>query len=215
MGTAQNVEIYKRHGAGDNLFGVSFANLGQLKRKIKTDHELAFELWETGNVDAQTLATMVVDKRQFTEADADAWLSGISYYMLVDLLADVVSGAPCCQTKMQEWMGSDQEYTKQCGYVVLSSYLKNGGDLDSPLCRSILQDIEKNIHAAPNRARHAMNMAMIAIGVYKKDLTELALEHAGRIGQVQVDHGQTRCHTPDAVEYIKRGRGRRGPGAHL
>ena len=215
MGTAQNVEIYKRHGAGGNLFGVSFANLGQLKQKIKTDHELAFELWETGNVDARTLATMIVDKRRFTSENADAWLNDTSYYMLVDLLAEVVAGSPCCNEKMQEWMQSGEEPRKQCGYAVLCSLMKNGGDVDSDECRTILENIEASIHASPNRARHAMNMAMIAIGIYKKELTEVAIEHASRVGKVEVDHGQTRCHTPDAAEYIKRGRGRRGPGALL
>ena len=36
-GTAQNIKIYKRHGAVGNMFGVSFANLGKLKKKIKVD----------------------------------------------------------------------------------------------------------------------------------------------------------------------------------
>jgi|GEM_PF-2575689 hypothetical protein len=54
MGTAQNVKIYKRHGAGDNLFGVSFANLKLLKKQIKTDHKLAEKLWRTGNSDEST-----------------------------------------------------------------------------------------------------------------------------------------------------------------
>lgn len=34
LGTAQNVKVYQRHGAGDNLFGVSFANLYKLQKKI-------------------------------------------------------------------------------------------------------------------------------------------------------------------------------------
>jgi len=38
MGTSQNIKIYKNHGAGDNLFGVSFANLKLLQKKIKIDH---------------------------------------------------------------------------------------------------------------------------------------------------------------------------------
>ena len=33
--TAQNVKVYKRHGAGDDVFRVSFANLNKLKRQIK------------------------------------------------------------------------------------------------------------------------------------------------------------------------------------
>ena len=61
MGTVQNRKIYRRHGAGEKLYGVSFANLGKLKKHIKTDHQLAQRLWASGNVDARTLATMVGD----------------------------------------------------------------------------------------------------------------------------------------------------------
>ena len=44
MGTAQNVKVYQRHGAGDNLFGVSFANLRELQKAIGRDQALAMEL---------------------------------------------------------------------------------------------------------------------------------------------------------------------------
>ena len=35
MGTAQNRKIYARHGVGETMFGVSFANLNTLKKQIK------------------------------------------------------------------------------------------------------------------------------------------------------------------------------------
>jgi 3-methyladenine DNA glycosylase AlkD len=41
LGTEQNRKIYRRHGAGEDVYGVSFAHLKDLKKKIKTDHELA------------------------------------------------------------------------------------------------------------------------------------------------------------------------------
>lgn len=44
-GTAQNRKIYARHGADpENLFGVSFANLNILAKKIKPNHKLAKKL---------------------------------------------------------------------------------------------------------------------------------------------------------------------------
>ncbi len=46
-GTEQNRKTYKNHGAKEPLFGVSFANLKLLKKKIKKDHDLAILLWET------------------------------------------------------------------------------------------------------------------------------------------------------------------------
>jgi len=54
MGTAQNKKVYARYGAGENIFGVSFANLKILTKKIKKDHALAVRLWESGNVNSMT-----------------------------------------------------------------------------------------------------------------------------------------------------------------
>jgi 3-methyladenine DNA glycosylase AlkD len=31
-----------------------------IAKKIKTDHELALKLWDTGNVEAQLLATLII-----------------------------------------------------------------------------------------------------------------------------------------------------------
>ena len=49
MGTAQNRKLYARHGIGTDMYGVSYANLTKLKKKIKRDHELALSLWASGN----------------------------------------------------------------------------------------------------------------------------------------------------------------------
>jgi 3-methyladenine DNA glycosylase AlkD len=45
------------YGAGKHQFGVPMGDIRKLAKKIKINHELALELWKTGNVDAQFLAT--------------------------------------------------------------------------------------------------------------------------------------------------------------
>jgi hypothetical protein len=77
-------------------------------------------------------------------------------------------------------------------------------DISDADCRAILKTIEKEIHDSPNRARHAMNSALIAIGIYRPALTQEAIAAARRIGKVEVDHGETSCVTPDAVPYIQK-----------
>jgi hypothetical protein len=47
-----------------------------------------------------------------------------------------------------------------------------------------------------------MNSALIAIGIRNPKLQKLALAVAKEIGEVEVDHGDTSCKTPDAAEYI-------------
>ena len=209
MGTSQNVKVYQRHGAGDSVYGVSFANLGRLRKKIGRNHELALALWESGNMDARTLATMVVDVQRLTPLDIDKWMGDIHYYVLVDLFADALSRSPFALEKMKEWMKSKEESRKQCGYSLLASMLKNHVRIGENEAKQILETIEREIHSSPNRARHAMNMALIAIGVYQPDMTELAIDHARKIGKVEVDHGETRCRTPDAEDYIRTGKGKR------
>lgn len=212
MGTAQNRKTYARHGAGENMFGVSFANLNALKKQIGTDHQLAEQLWQTGNVDAMSLATMIADPQQFTANAADVWLRQVDYAVLGGLLASVIARSSLAPRKIAKWTRSRQELVRQVGYDLLCATLKESPDtLDDETCTRYLQTIEEQIHDSPNMARHSMNQAVIAVGIYKPSLREAAIASAGRIGKVQVDHGQTGCKTPDAIAYIIRAAARQKP----
>ncbi|MED1116921.1 DNA alkylation repair protein, partial [Bacillus paramycoides] len=79
-GTEQNRKTFKNHGAKEPLFGVSFANLKLLKKKIKKNHDLANSLWETKNMDAMTLATMILDPKKLTSEQLNRWVQQVDYY---------------------------------------------------------------------------------------------------------------------------------------
>ena len=83
------------------------------------------------------------------------------------------------------------------------------GDFPEGYFEKFLTTIEARIHSSPNRVRDAMNMALISIGLLGGTLREQAMAAAKRIGEVEVDHGETGCKTPDAVEYIRRAEARR------
>jgi hypothetical protein len=80
--------------------------------------------------------------------------------------------------------------------------------LEEALFERYLETIETDIHQAKNRTRHAMNSALIAIGLRSTGLRNKALAAAARIGKVEVDHGETGCTTPDAAAYIRKGSAR-------
>ncbi|MEM9354114.1 MAG: DNA alkylation repair protein [Planctomycetota bacterium] len=213
-GTPQNVKVYRRHGAQGELFGVSFAELKKLKKQIGVDHALAEELWATGNADAMSLATMVADPAELTKSAADRWLRGVDYYMVGDLFAGLVARSPVGLSRYEKWSGSKREYPRQVGYAVLASLLVNDADgVADAVCKEALGTIEAEIHGSQNRARHAMNNALISIGSFKPDLAVAAVETAGRIGPLEVDHGETGCKTPDAAAYIEKTLASRADGA--
>src|SRR5882672_12715599 len=72
-GSAQTRKTYARHGAAEPMFGVSFATLKTLVKRIRVDHELALALWETGNFDARNLAVKIADPAEMKPSDLDRW----------------------------------------------------------------------------------------------------------------------------------------------
>src|SRR6185436_10952683 len=100
---------------------------------------------------------------------------------------------------------SPDEFLREMGYGILGVRLKDDpGSVSDADAEKVLATIEKDIHRSPNRARHAMNGALISIGIFKPGLRGKAIEAAGRIGKVEVDHGETNCRTPDAAAYIEK-----------
>src|SRR5687767_4631063 len=101
---AQNAKA----GAGDKQFGVSLGDIRTLAKKIKTDHELALALWETGNVDAQFLATLLIQPKKLSARDMDRMVRSISFVRVADwLISYVVRQHPDKEALRQDWMQSD------------------------------------------------------------------------------------------------------------
>jgi len=204
MGTAQNRKVYARHGIGTEMYGVSYANLTKLKKKIKCDHDLAVSLWATGNFDARVLATMIADPSQLKSTELEAWSKDLNNYGVMDAFAALVKQTPHVQQKMEKWTKSKKEFIGACGWQLLSHLAQQDEDLPNAFFEKYLEIIERDIHSSKNRTRYSMNSALIGIGMRNSKLEKKATAAAKRIGKVEVDHGQTGCKTPDAVSYIKK-----------
>ncbi|MGJ5818437.1 DNA alkylation repair protein [Paludibaculum fermentans] len=202
LGTEQARKIYRRHGAVDPMFGVSFAHLGKLQKKIKRDHALAAQLWATGNFDARVLGTMIADPQAMTPAELDRWVKDLEGAPLTDLFGKFAAQTTHARKMREKWMKSKEEFTAQAGWLLLSYAVSGGEDLSDDYLKETLSFIEKHIHGSMNRVRHSMNGVLINIGVHREPLRPLVLATAARIGKVVVDHGETSCETPDAAAYI-------------
>jgi 3-methyladenine DNA glycosylase AlkD len=209
LGTEPNRKTYRRHGVGDDVYGVSYAHLKDLKKKIRTDHALAEGLWASGNHDARILATMVADPRRLDQATLDAWAAGLHNYVESDALGTLAASAPNAREVMGHWLASDGEWTGAAGWHVLALVARQDGDLPDEYFERFLGTIERDLPESPNRVRHEMNGALIAIGLRNPALREKALAAAARIGPVHVDHGDTACQTPDAAAYIAKAEARK------
>lgn len=204
-GTEKNRAIYLRHGAGENQYGVSFKDLRALAKRIGQDQVLARSLWATRNADARLLACMVAEPSRMDDEELDAWIADISYYVLVDeFVADVASQVGGVRPRMERWIRSARDWTAQAGWDLAAALAARDPALPDRFFLDLLAKIESEIGQAGNRTRHAMNGALIAIGLRNEDLRDAAVTAASRIGPVVVDHGETGCVTPAAIPYIRK-----------
>jgi 3-methyladenine DNA glycosylase AlkD len=203
-GTEQNRKVYSRHGVKGAMFGVSYAHLGAMVKKIKKDHELACALWKTGNHDARVLATMIADPAQLTMPLIEKWVGDLDNYVLTDALSKLAGQSAEARRWADQFGRSGDEFAGHFGWNLVAYQALTDQEATDDYFRGLIETIEKKIHKAKNRVRHAMNGALIAIGMRNPALGRLAIEAAKRIGPVEVDHGETGCKTPDAVAYIQK-----------
>jgi 3-methyladenine DNA glycosylase AlkD len=203
-GTAQNRKVYRRHGVGENMYGVSFADLRLLAKQIKIDHDLAVQLWSTGNHDAQVLATLIADPARFDAKALDAWSKDLENYVITDQFAGLVARTRYWQKKAEKWHRARGEWIGRAGWNLIGQLALHQPDLPASYFAPYLIEIETGIHQQKNRVREAMNNALITIGIRDAALQEKALSVAHTIGPVEIDHGETNCKTNDATEYILR-----------
>lgn len=211
LGTEQNRKIYRRHGAREDVYGVSYAYLKDLKKKVKVDHGLAEGLWKSGNHDARIFAVMIADPKKMDDAALEEWVASVANYPESDAFGDLAARSPASRKAAERWIESDQEWIASAGWRTLAQLALNsdGAGMTDQDFERLLARIEKDVHSAMNRVRHEMNGALIAIGLRSPELQEKALAASARIGKVKVDHGETGCKTPDATPYILKAAERR------
>ncbi len=203
-GSAQTRKTYRRHGMQGDMFGVSYAVLGKMKKKIKVDQPLAEQLWATGNFDARFFATMIADPATISVRTLNAWAKDLTDRHLAGALSNVAAEAPSAKKQMEKWTAAKSEMIGCAGWHTLASMARQNNGLSDAYFERYLVIIESKIHSGKNWMKYAMNNALINIGVRNRKLERKTIAAAKRIGRIEVDHGETGCKTPDVVPYIKK-----------
>ena len=207
LGTASYKRTMMVHGAREPIFGVKISDLKKIVRRVGPDHQLALDLFDTGNYDAMYLAGLVADPTRMTRKDLQHWLNhaycpGISGCTV----AWVAAESPHGWVMGLKWIKSPKELHAAAGWSTLSSLAgrRDDAELDIPAYKKLLEHVAKTIHTQPNRVRYAMNNFVIAVGCFIKPLHKVALAAAKAIGEVSVDMHGTSCKVPFAPDYIRK-----------
>ncbi len=208
LGSDSYKKVMRSHEVREPFYGVKISDLKKIQRRVGgTAHELALELWASGNYDAMYLAGLIADDARMTKADLKRWLSeaycgGLAEYSV----PWVAAGSSHGYALAKEWIDSPKERVASAGWATLSSLVttKPDSELDLPELKRLLQRVAREIHGAPNRVRYVINGFVIAVGGAVTSLTAEAVKVGREIGEVEVDMGGTSCKVPSAPDYIEK-----------
>lgn len=205
QGTEQTRKTFLRHGLKGPQFGVKVADLKTILKTIKGDQALALALWETDNSDARYLAGLLADPKKLSAETLQQWAETATWSMQAEYaVAWNAAESGHGWALGRRWLEDPREMVATAGWHTLIGCLSltPDADLDLPAVSALLQSIPARLPTALNRVRAAMNMYVIGVAGSVSPLLDEARAMAVRLGQVEVDVGDTSCVIPLATAYI-------------
>lgn len=191
----------KKKGAGDKQFGVRMGDIRKLAKKLKTNHELAFELWETENIDARLLAILLLQPKDLSAKEVDKLVRSEKYHWIADWLNSyIVKNHPDNETLRKEWMQTDDPMAARAGWNLTSIRIEKSPEgLDIP---ALLNRLEAEMGDADSSIQWTMNFALVQIGINFPAYRNRALAIGEKLG-VYSDYPTSKgCTSPFAPIWI-------------
>ena len=190
-----------KHGAGEDQFGVKLGDIRELAKKIGPDHELALALWESGNIDAQLLATLLIKPKGLSAEEMDRMVRSVTFVQVADWLnAYVVKQHPQKETLRQKWMPVRDRWAARAGWSLTSERVqKNPDGLDLP---ALLDRIESEMAKADPVVQWTMNGTLAGIGIHFAKHRKRAIAIGEKLGIYRDYPVSKGCTSPFAPIWI-------------
>ena len=104
----------------DRALGISHGVQRDIARKIKRNHERAFELWESGIMEAQFIASVTADPKRFTKADARRWAAEFNSWDIVDGVSDLFVDTDHWRELIEEFAADEREFVRRTAFAMMA-----------------------------------------------------------------------------------------------
>src|SRR5262245_33137411 len=190
-----------RYGAVDNQFGVKHGDIRALAKTIKTNEALATPLWETGNVDSQLLATLLINPKSLSAEEVDRMVRSVAFAHVADWFNSyVVKQHADKETLRQKWMADDDRWAARAGWSLTAGrVVKSPDGLDLP---ALLDRIEREMGTAAPETQWTMNSCLATIGIHFPEHRKRAIAIGEKLGIYRDYPVSEGCTSPFAPIWI-------------
>ena len=152
--------------------GIKLGDLRKIAKEIKRDHELAMELWTTGELIPRQLAILIMDKKQFSQAFVDQLDSDIQQHEADEqnhlsdwLMANQLMKDKKTKALIETWEDAPSDMQRRI-FWYYQARLRWTGQIPPDNTDYLLSAIEEKMAGEVPQVQWAMNFLTGWIGVY-------------------------------------------------
>ncbi|MGC5076135.1 DNA alkylation repair protein [Agrococcus sp. DT81.2] len=191
-------EVNERNG---DDHGVNLGKLRAIAKRLKTQQELARELWGTGETSARLLALLICRPKAFDADELDAMLRESRAPKVHDwLVSYVVKKGPHAEALRVRWFDDADAVVASAGWALtIERVAKSPEGLD---LAALLDTIEAEMVDAPDRLQWSMNHCLAQIGISHPEHRARALAIGERLEVLKDYPTPPNCTSPFAPTWI-------------
>ncbi|GAA4091013.1 3-methyladenine DNA glycosylase AlkD [Nonomuraea soli] len=191
-------KVNERHG---DDHGVNLSKLRALAKSLKTQQDLARQLWATDDTAAKLLALLICRPKAFQRDELDTMLRQSRTPKVHDWLVNyVVKKNPHVEELRVAWFADPDPVVGSAGWALTTDRVTNRPDgLD---LAGLLDTIEAEMKGAPERLQWAMNHCLAQIGIDHPQHRERAIGIGERLEVLKDYPTSPGCTSPFAPTWI-------------
>jgi 3-methyladenine DNA glycosylase AlkD len=191
-------EVNERHG---DDHGVNLGKLRALAKRLKTQQELARQLWKTDDTAARLLAMLICRPKEFERDELDVMLREARAHKVHDWLVNyVVKKNPHAEELRLAWSADPDPVVASAGWALTTERVaKKPEGLD---LAGLFDVIEAEMRDAPDRLQWAMNHCLAQIGIEHAEHRARAIDIGERLEVLKDYPTPPNCTSPYAPIWI-------------
>ncbi|MEM7330931.1 MAG: DNA alkylation repair protein [Chloroflexota bacterium] len=206
MALSKNAQsIYSQISSGTPKFG----DLKKIGKTIKRDHDLAMELWSTGEYFPRLLAVLIMDKKMLTQELMDDLASDLSTndYEQRNLIADWLLANQLMKSKkttalIESWDHHPSPILRRL-FWYHQARLRWTGQNPPDNTSDLLTSLETNMETAEPEVQWAMNFSAGQIGIHEPTYRDQCIKLGERVGLYKDDPVPRGCTPSYLPEFIR------------
>lgn len=181
--------------------GVNLGKLRAVAKRLKTQQDLARELWDTGDTAARLVAILICRPKAFERDELDAILRQARIPKVHDwFVGYVVKKGPHAEELRLRWFTDPDPVVASAGWALTSDRVAKAPEgLD---LIALLDLIEAQMKDAPERLQWAMNTCLAQIGIEHPEHRARALDIGERLEVLKDYPTPPNCTSPFAPIWI-------------